>query len=233
MSNKFTLSLLVMVLSAGSTANAVSQQEPELVGVWEGRVHQAESELEVTITITTSRNSTLTGTADIPAQGASSRKLINIQARDQYFSFGIDGVKGNPLFDGAVSVNGNQLAGRFSQYGTTSPFDMQRKMAPESKSGDKSRLQGTWTGILDAGSLKLHLSLTIQPEIEGGVKMTMENPGRSARELPVTLDFQENEIRINLSSLSAFFVGTLKDEMISGTWRQGDARLPLSLEKSD
>ena len=63
--------------------------------------------------------------------------------------------------------------------------------------------------------------------------MTMENPGRSARELPVTLDFQENEIRINLSSLSAFFVGTLKDEMISGTWRQGDARLPLSLEKSD
>ena len=60
------------------------------------------SEQAVTLTIEAADGRELTGTINIPAQGEEPLSLGDIEIRDQYVSFEVVGLSGDPLFDGAL-----------------------------------------------------------------------------------------------------------------------------------
>ncbi len=229
------VSCTLVLAAAMLWPSGVRGQSSDLVGTWEGSIRGPGSVQAVSVTIRIDGEGAFTGTADIPGQGAQLRPLINIDVRDQYVSFQVAGVSGNPLFDGAVSVDGRSYTGSFTQAGETFPFALaKRAEAMEGSSSDTARFRGVWDGTLDAGSLKLRFLLTVS-ESTDGVTMTMETGAQDVRDLVVTLMIQGDEVRLNVPALGAVYVGTLDEggETISGTWRQADARLPLTFAKTD
>ncbi len=229
------LSCILVLAAAVLWPSIVRGQSSDLVGTWEGSIRGPGSVQAVSVTIRIDGEGEFTGTADIPGQGAQLRPLINIDVRDQYVSFQVAGVSGNPLFDGAVSVDGSSYTGSFTQAGETFPFTLaKRAAAMEGSSSDTAAFRGVWDGTLDAGSLKLRFLLTV-PESTDGVAMTMGTGAQDVRNLIVAIMIQGDEVRLNVPALGAVYVGTLDegDETISGTWRQADARLPLTFTKTD
>ena len=229
------VSCMLILAAATLWPSGAHGQSSNLVGTWEGSIRGPGTVQAVSVTIRIDGEGAFAGTADIPGQGAQLRPLINIEVRDQYVSFQVAGVPGNPLFDGALSVDGRTYSGNFSQASETFPFTLaKRTEAMEGPSSDTARLAGVWDGTLDAGALKLRFLLTVS-ESGGGVAMTMETGAQDVRELDVTLTIQGDQVRLNVPALGAVYVGTLDagGETISGTWRQADARLPLTFEKTD
>ena len=229
------VSCMLILAAATLWPSGVHGQSSDLVGTWEGSIRGPGSVQAVSVAIRIDGEGAFTGTADIPGQGAQLRPLINIDVRDQYVSFQVAGIPGNPSFDGAVSVDGRTFSGNFSQAEETFPFTLaKRAETMGSRSSDTTALAGVWDATLDAGALKLRFLLTVS-DSAGGVAMTMETGARDVRELDVTLTIRGDEVRLDVPALGAVYVGTLDQggETISGTWRQADARLPLTFERTD
>lgn len=212
-------------------------QSSDLAGNWEGNISQPGSVQAVSISIEMGKDGSFKGTADLPGQygGDQLRPLINIDVRDQYVSFGIAGVPGKPVFDGSLSVDGRTYSGNFSQDSKVASFTLHKDIKTTKASSIKvGRLTGVWKGSLEAGALKLNFVLTASGST-GRVAMTMEIAGNDIRELNVSVAVEDNEIRLNVPILSAVYVGSIDEEaeIISGTWRQADARLPLTFKKVD
>lgn len=223
--------MLILVVATLWLSGAYGQ-DLDLAGTWEGSIRRPSLVQVASVTIRIDSDGALTGTADIPDQGAQLRPLIDIDVRDQYVSFRVAGISGNPFFEGVISVNGRTYSGNFSQAGETSPFMLEKRVeAMNGSLRDTAALAGVWDGTLDAGALKLRFLLTVS-ESADAVVMTMETGAQGVQELDVTLTSQGGEVRLNVPALGAVYVGTLDNgRTISGTWRQADARLPLSFEK--
>ena len=234
MGQRFASCMLILAAAVLWPSGAHGQSS-DLAGTWEGNIRGPGTMQAVSVTIRIDGEGAFTGTADIPSQDAQIRPLINIEVRDQYVSFQVAGIPGNPLFDGAVSVDGRTYFGNFSQGGETFSFSLaKRTETMERSSNDTAAVAGLWDGTLDAGALKLRFLLTVS-ESAGDVAMTMGTGEQGVRELDVTLTIQGDEVRLNVPALGAVYVGTLDEggETISGTWRQADARLPLTFEKTN
>ncbi len=237
MNNRFISRAMMLTAAALLPLTAVGQDQPELVGVWEGNIRMPASEQAVTLTIEAADGRELTGTINIPAQGEEPLSLGDIEIRDQYVSFEVVGLSGDPLFDGALSVDGNRISGNFSQSGAMFPFELSRRAeANDSGSDDTSVLAGVWEGTLDVGGFTMQLRVQVPSDPQGGVSVMIGSPGQEAREMGVdSLTLLGDSVRLSVLSLGAFYAGTLNENgnAITGTWRQADARLPLTLERRD
>ena len=90
---------------------AFAQTPGDVAGIWSGSIEIPGNPLEVVVTLG-AEGEALTGTIDIPAQGAADLPLKVVLEGDT-LSFTIDGVDGDPTFDGTVS--GGTFEGTFSQ----------------------------------------------------------------------------------------------------------------------
>jgi hypothetical protein len=216
---------------------AVGQDQPELVGTWEGSIRTPGSERVVTMKIEVTGGRDLTGTILMPAQGEGSHSLGEIEVRDQYVSFEVEGLNGGVLFDGALAVDGNSISGNVSEGEEMFPFELtRREVGSADESDDASVLVGAWSGTLDVGGFTMEISVQIPTGSAEGVTVIVGSPGREDREMAVdSFTFQEGSVRLSVVTLGAFFAGTLNESgnQVSGTWRQADARLPLTLEKTN
>ncbi len=100
----------------------VSAQTPEDVyGVWQGSIEIPGRPLEVVVTLG-AEGEALTGSIDIPAQGAADLPLKDVTLEGDALSFVIDGVDGDPTFDGTVADK--TFTGTFSQSGQSFPVTL-------------------------------------------------------------------------------------------------------------
>lgn len=99
---------------------------PELAGDWRGRIEIPGAPLELQVSIRRADAGELSGTIDIPAQGAKGIALGRFSQADGKWSFAIEGVPGDPTFAGALSEDGARFAGEFSQSGLRFPFALER-----------------------------------------------------------------------------------------------------------
>ena len=112
---------MVVFVTAFLLGGAFAQDA--LVGDWQGVLGQGSLNLGVTVHFTQGGDG-LSGTIDIPAQGAQGLELDVADASNESVRFTIQGVPGNATFDGSLS--GDTLSGTFTQGGQIFPFTLSR-----------------------------------------------------------------------------------------------------------
>lgn len=72
------------------------------------------------------RDGALTGDLSIPQQGAKDLPLVGVKQDGAKIEFRLDGVPGDPTFDGEVSSDAATIRGKFTQGGQSFPFHLER-----------------------------------------------------------------------------------------------------------
>ena len=95
-------------------------------GRWEGVIRVPGTELGIDVDLARAGDG-WTGDISIPAQGATDLPLTGIVVSPPSIRFAIQGVPGEPTFDG--TLDGDSIAGRFVQGGLTTTFVLRREGA--------------------------------------------------------------------------------------------------------
>ena len=114
-------------------AVAVTADAPSPAGHWQGSIRLSDMQLGVSVTLEKAGGG-WKGTIDIPAQNASGLPLSDVRVDGVSVSFALQGVPGEPRFQGALSADGGSIAGDFTQAGKTFPFRLVRRFDPTAAS---------------------------------------------------------------------------------------------------
>jgi len=91
-------------------------------------------------------------------------------------------------------------------------------------------LQGTFTGKLDAGMVKLTIVLNVLPD---GTS-TMESPDQTDQKIPAVTDFlSADSIAVSIPTLRASYKARLVGDELKGQFAQGAMSLPLTPSPTD
>jgi CubicO group peptidase (beta-lactamase class C family) len=95
-----------------------------------------------------------------------------------------------------------------------------------------SGTEGTWSGVLEAGALRLRLKLEIAAD--GSATLFSIDQGREPRPGAVKSSATPDHIEIEFPTIRATFVArTVAPDRMDGTWRQGGGSLPLVFERGE
>jgi len=97
-------------------------------------------------------------------------------------------------------------------------------------SNTQAQIKGDWTGTLDyqgtAIAIIFHLT-----ETDGKVQGTMDVPLQGAVGIPLSVvTFENKQLVLSIEQAGIKYSGKLENGKITGTYTQGDAKLPLILE---
>lgn len=93
---------------------------------------------------------------------------------------------------------------------------------------------GHWHGLLDTGSVKLHVVFHISEATGGGLTATMDSPDQGARGIPVdSVTVTDKELIMEVKAVKGGYKGALDTsaDSVVGQWTQGPNSLPLKLTK--
>lgn len=94
-------------------------------------------------------------------------------------------------------------------------------------------IAGDWHGTLEFSGMKLRLIFHVEGS-DGNYSGTMDSPDQGAKGIPVeTITLEGQDVEIKLPNLGISFSGVLHDETqeIKGTFRQGAANIPFTLQR--
>lgn len=124
---KYNIHIILFILIYFASIS-ISQAETQLSGHWEGTIDVPNQPLNIKIDLT-KEDGSWRGTIDIPAQGAIGLSLtdfqIDVTGEIPIVKFSIQGVPGNPTFDGQIQEKG--IKGKFTQAGFTFDFHLSRE----------------------------------------------------------------------------------------------------------
>lgn len=135
-----------------------------LLGHWEGSIEVPGAALIVKIDLTAGEDGSIQGTVDIPQQAAKGLRLSEIQLSATAAKFSIQGVPGNPTFDG--TLDGAELRGTFTQGGAKLPFKLGRGGLPGLARPQTPKPPFPYSGeeaAFENGSVHLAGTLTLPP----------------------------------------------------------------------
>ena len=119
---------IILILLVLFASNSISQVETQVAGHWEGTIDVPNQPLNVKIDLL-KKDGSWNGTIDIPAQGAIGLSLYDFQIDETEeipsVRFSINGVLGNPTFDGQLQEQ--TIKGKFTQADFTFDFHLSRE----------------------------------------------------------------------------------------------------------
>jgi hypothetical protein len=226
---KYIVLLLLLLPVAGMAATA---------GVWEGTLKTPKGDMGLVVNLHAD-GSHWAGEVDIPMQGISELPLNNVKVEGATVSFALPG-PGDPHFDGKLSEDGKTIAGDFSQGGGSIPLELKWKSEARAaaktqpNSGEVAVLEGVWDGTLNANGTSLRLRFHFTKNADGSITGTFDSLDQGANGLPVSsISRQGDAVKLDLKTVSGSYEGTLNKEAttLTGTFTQGGANLPLTLER--
>ncbi len=236
---------LPFVLLTTGLASAQHDLTPE--GRWEGRISIPGQALEIVVDLVQGDGGEWRGEIDIPAQGAKDFRLSNVEIDGPRVSFSMQGVPGNPSFNGRLSNKGENIAGDFTQGSAHFPFVLNRSgegpdvptepagvVIPAGVPGEG--LEGIWLGALNPGSLNLRVLFKISKAADGTLTATLDSIDQGAEGLKISsIRVDGDSVRLKLKEPIAEFEGTISEDgsQISGEWRQGSGVLPLVIKRQE
>lgn len=121
------LGLALIVCLAVPNAMLAQDAKP-FVGTWEGAIDVMGQHFDIILEFALEGDQ-LTGTVDVPAQGAEDLPLTEFKIEGKKITFMIDhpGVPGEPTFSGELDAAGTALSGTFSQGGAEGTFEAKKK----------------------------------------------------------------------------------------------------------
>jgi CubicO group peptidase (beta-lactamase class C family) len=204
--NRRIAATLVIVALLGA-AVATAEEPTGIAGRWEGAIEIPGAALEVQIDLEPSEDG-WTGKISIPAQNARDLPLADITVDGNAVGFSIEGLPGDPAFQG--SLEGDALAGEFTQGGQAFPFRLSRGedrvvAATEALAGIDAEIE---QALADFGVPGLGLGVVVDGEVvlaRGYGKRDVE------ADLPVTADTLF-AIGSSSKAFTTFVLGILVDE---------------------
>lgn len=90
---------------------------------------------------------------------------------------------------------------------------------------------GKWNGSLKVQGVELPLIFTIS-KLENGYSSTMDSPSQGAKNIPTTkTTFENSKLTIEIANAKIEYVGELKNEIISGIFKQNGQEFPMELSR--
>lgn len=118
-----------VALCTPATIGAQGPADQEaFTGEWRGSITIPGAPLAVVVRLAANGDA-LTGTIDIPAQGAEALPLDKLKCTPPAIEFRIKGIPGAPTFRGERDAAGDRIAGTFTQGGRQMPFELVRAAA--------------------------------------------------------------------------------------------------------
>jgi hypothetical protein len=205
--------------------------------VWQGKLTAGGEELRLVLHITAGKDGTLTATLDSVDQNASDIPVSAISLTDAKLSMTVDAVHGT--YAGTVNKDATEIDGTWSQ-GTPLDLNFKRVTATEAaaqpapKPAAPTDIDGTWTGVLDAGGTKLHLLFEVANTLDG-LTAKMQSPDQSPVWVTATaVKRSGSSLIIEIPGIGAAFDGKIANDRgsIDGTFTQMGHVLPLVLERA-
>lgn len=200
-------------------------QAQDITGDWQGTLSAGGANLRLVLHITIAADSTLKASLDSVDQAANI-PVNSITFKDSKLSLALDIIHGT--YEGKVSTDGNLISGTWSQ-GQPLPLDFKRASA---KPATPSDIDGTWMGVLDTGTIQLHVVFHILNSANG-LTATMDSPDQGMKGLLASAVKRDGaSLRIEADKLDGVFEGaiTADKSSIDGKWTQAGNTLSLVLK---
>ena len=120
---------IILMAAAWVLAGVAAAEAPTIAGHWAGAISLPGTKLAIDVDFS-ARDGGWAGDISIPLQGAKDLPLDKIAIDGTAVSFAIPGIPGDPVFHGILSVDGQKIAGDFTQGGGTIPFELARAEKP-------------------------------------------------------------------------------------------------------
>ncbi len=99
-------------------------------------------------------------------------------------------------------------------------------------SGQPASFEGSWSGLLDVGMMKLHVGLNVKTQ-DGKTSATLDSPDQGALGIPIdSITLEQNRIQFSIKNLTVVYDGALSaGGKIEGTFTQAGQKFPLAFER--
>ncbi len=214
--------ILTTLIAAVGLAHA---QTNDITGDWQGTLAAGSANLRLVLHVTEAADGSLKANLDSVDQGANI-PVNSITFKDFKLSLSLDSIHG--AYEGNVSPDGNAISGTWMQ-GQPLPLDFRRASAKPAKPSD---VDGTWMGLIDTGTIKLHVVFHILNSANG-LTATMDSPDQGMKGLLASAVKRDGaSLRIEADKLNGVYEGTIAADhsSIDGKWTQSGSTLPLDIE---
>ncbi|HET9330672.1 MAG TPA: serine hydrolase domain-containing protein [Steroidobacteraceae bacterium] len=171
---------------------------------------------------------TLSGTLDIPEQGARGLACSDFKLEHDAFSFAVPSVHGT--WQGTVGDAGRTLNGTWHQ-GAEVALNFSRDTFVAART--PSPVDGVWLGTLEAprqGTLRIQIAL--KSDRDGREYCVLDSPDQLAWHIDCgEVSWARPDLAFEVPAVGGAWRGTLSGDAsaLSGTWSQGGRDLPLKL----
>ena len=93
---------------------------------------------------------------------------------------------------------------------------------------------GTWQGTLKIQTMELRVVFHLQSDSTGAMKATLDSPDQGAKGIPVdNVAMRKDSLILTINAIGGSYEGMVHpgDSVITGTWKQRGASLPLDLHR--
>ena len=206
-------------------------------GHWEGAIQTPQQELEIHVDLAQSAGGEWKGSIDIPPQHLKGFPLSGVAVKGNSVTFAMNGVPGEPKFDGKLSADGKTISGAFTQSGAELTFSLKRTgeavvETPAKSTTVSKEMEGAWEGALDVNGNKLRLKLKMANQADGTASGSIISVDQGGAEIPITTITQKgSNLKLELKSIDGSYDGDLTEGALVGHWTQGGGTLPLTFKR--
>ncbi len=239
--NGITIRNLALSVGLAAMLAPACRPQAQLAGDWQGALNVGGAQLRLVLHITAGKDGALTATLDSLDQGAYGIPVSAISLKDAKLSLNVDAIQPNGTYEGTVNKDVTEIDGTWTQ-GQPLELNFKRLTASEAaavaaaaapKPAPPSDIDGTWTGVLDAGTTRLRIFFKIV-NTQDGLTAKMQSPDQSPVWVPTTsVNRSGSTLTIEIKGIGAVFTGKIADDLstMSGTFTQMGYAMPLALQR--
>jgi BAAT / Acyl-CoA thioester hydrolase C terminal. len=98
----------------------------------------------------------------------------------------------------------------------------------------QNKIDGVWTGKLNAGAQTLTIVIHVNHDANGNATSSLDSPDQGAKGISAKVDYSSSDsIAISIVKLGASFKGRLNGEEINGEFSQMEYNFPLNLKRGE
>lgn len=216
-----------IAIAALSLAASLAQAQ-DISGDWQGALSAGGQNLHLVLHITKAPDNSLKATIDsLDQPGANDIPVDSVTLKDSKLTLDVAII--HATYDAKVSSDAKTITGTWSQGGQTFPLEFKPGTPPPAKPSD---IDGSWMGLLDLGTLKLHVIFNIQTG-PGGLAATLDSPDQGANGIPTSSISRDGaSLKIEIKKIVGTFEGKIATDLssIDGTFTQLGSAHPLVLK---
>ena len=209
--------------------------QPAVTGDWQGTLSAGGNQLRIGLHIAAAKDGSLTATFDSIDQGVNGVPITAVALNDSKLTFTIDSA--HVAYEGTVNKDATEIDGTFTQ-GQGFPLDFKRAAPPAPVAAPTpappSDIDGSWTGMLEAGATRLNIVFKIV-NTGDGLTAQMQSPDQAPIWIAASsVVRKDGSLTISFKGVGIEYEGKISADLtgIDGTFTQNGYALSLNLKRA-